>query len=112
MSNRKLILIVALILVLAVAACGALWLLRPAGPQVLITVHGMEYGRFDLREDQTVKISGEADSWYNLLEIKNGKAAVIESDCENQVCVHTPPLSEDTIGIIVCLPHGVAVELK
>lgn len=112
MSNRKLILFVSLILVIAVAAGAAVWLLRPAGAQVVVTVNGREYGTYDLRKDQTVKITGDDNSWYNLLEIKNGRAAIIEADCSNQVCVYTPPLSEDTIGIIVCLPHGVAVELR
>lgn len=112
MSNRTLAIIISLVLILAVAAGAAMWLLRPAGAQILVTVRGQEYGTYSLNKNQTIKITDETGSWYNILEIKNGRAAVIESDCSNQVCVYTPPLSEKTVGIIVCLPHGVAVELK
>lgn len=110
MSNRKLIILICAIFVTAVIAGAAVWLLRPAGAQVVVTVNGREYGTYDLHKDQTVRITG--DNWYNLMEIKDGEAAVVESDCDNQICVHTPPLNEKTVGIIVCLPHGVAVELR
>ena len=112
MSNRTLIIIISLVLVLALAAGGAIWYLQPPGAQVLVTIRGTEFGTFPLNKNQTIRITDETDSWYNILEIKDGRAAVIESDCDNQVCVFTPPLSELTVGIIVCLPHGVAVELK
>ena len=43
-SNRKLIALVALILVLAAAAGAAVCFLKPGGTQVLVTVNGEEYG--------------------------------------------------------------------
>ena len=111
-SNRKLIALLALIRVLAAAAGAAVCFLKPGGTQVLVTVNGEEYGTYPLHTDATVVIGPEDGSWHNTLVIEDGKAYVSESDCDNQICVHTPALTEDTIGIIVCLPHGVAVELK
>ena len=111
-SNKMLIALLGTILVLAAAAGAAMYFLLPGGTQVLVTVNGAEYGTYPLRTDATVIIAPEDGSWYNTLVIEGGRAYVSESDCDNQICVHTPALTEDTIGIIVCLPHGVAVELK
>lgn len=112
LSNKTLAILVAVILLLAVAAAGVLYLRKPAGTQVYVTVNGQEYGSYPLHQNAVVTIEPADGSWHNTLTIQNGTAAVTESDCDNQICVHTPALTEDTIGIIVCLPHGVAVELK
>lgn len=111
-SNRKLIALLALILVLAAAAGAAVCFLKPGGTQVLVTVNGEEYGTYPLHTDATVVISPADGSWHNTLVIGQGRAWVSESDCDNQICVHTPALTEDTVGLIVCLPHGVVVELR
>lgn len=111
-SNRKLAALLALILVLAAAAGAIIYFRMPGGTQVLVTVNGVEYGTYPLRTDATVVIGPEDGSWHNTLEIQGGRAWVSESDCDNQICVHSPALTEDTIGLIVCLPHGVVVELK
>lgn len=111
-SNRALILVIIGILVVALGISGVLYLMRPTGPDVIVTVNGKEYGTYPLNKDQTIVIHPEDNSWHNTLEIRNGSANIIESDCSNQVCVFTPPLREDLIGIIVCLPHGLVVELS
>lgn len=110
-STRTLILLVCSILILALAFSGILFLTRSTGPNVIVTVNGKPYGTYPLHKDQTVIIHPEDDSWHNTLEIRDGTANIIESDCANQICVFTPPLQEDLVGIIVCLPHGLAVEL-
>ena len=112
LSNKTLVIIVAVILLLAAAAAGVLYFQKPAGTQVYVTVNGQEYGSYPLHKDAVIAISPADGSWHNTLTIQNGTAAVTESDCDNQICVYTPALTEDTVGIIVCLPHGVAVELK
>lgn len=111
-SNRKLIALLALILVLAAAAGLIVYFFLPGGAQVLVTVNGTPYGTYPLHTDATVVIGPADGSWHNTLVIEDGKAFVAESDCDNQICVHTPALTQDTIGIIVCLPHGVVVELR
>ena len=111
-SNRKLAGLLALVLVLAAAAGAIVYFLLPGGSQVLVTVNGLEYGTYPLHTDTTVVVGPEDGSWHNTLTIRDGTAAVTESDCDNQICVHTPALTEDTVGLIVCLPHGVVVELR
>ena len=111
-SNRKLFALLALVLVLAAAAGAAVYFLMPTGSQVLVTVNGVTYGTYPLHKDTTVVIAPEDGSWHNTLTIQDGTAQVTESDCDNQICVLTPGLTQDTVGLIVCLPHGVVVELK
>lgn len=110
-SNRKLAVLLALILALAAAAGAMVYFLMPGGTQVLVTVNGIEYGTYPLDTDAVVVIGPEDGSWHNTLTIQDGQARVSESDCDNQICVYTSALTEDTVGIIACLPHGVLVEL-
>ena len=111
-SNRKLLALLALILALAAAAGAMVYYWMPRGAQVLVTVNGVEYGTYPLSKDDVVVIAPEDGSWHNTLTIQDGTAKVTESDCDNQICVHTPGLTRDIVGLIVCLPHGVVVELK
>ncbi len=111
-SNRKLCGLLALVLALCAVSGVLLWRSRPSGSQVVVTVNGEQYGVYDLYTDQTVEIRPADGSWHNVLRIEDGRAEVVQSDCDNQICVHTAPLTEDTVGIIVCLPHGVVVELR
>lgn len=82
------------------------------GNAVLVTVDGKPYGSYPLHTDAVVTIAPEDAAWYNLLTIRDGTARITESDCANQTCVHTPALTENTVGVIVCLPHGVVVLLS
>ena len=111
-SNRKLIALLALILVLSAAAGAAVYFRNPRGTQVRVTVNREEYGTYTLHTAATGVIAPADGSWHNTLVIGDGRAWVSESDCDNQICVHTPALTEDTVGLIVCLPHGVVVELR
>lgn len=110
LSNRFLIILLACIVLLAAGTWAILQLTHTVGGQVVVTVDGEPYGTYNLSIPRKVTISD--GSWYNILQISDGQAEIIESDCHNQVCVLTPPLDRDTVGIIVCLPHGVVVELK
>lgn len=111
-SNRTFLLIIGMILLISILFSCILLLTRKEETQVVVTVNGLPYGTYDLHKDQTVVITPKDNSWYNVLTIQDGTAEVTESDCANQICVYTPPLQEDLVGIIVCLPHGVAIELK
>lgn len=111
-SNRRLCGLLALVLALCAASGMLFWRSRPSGSQVVVTVNGEQYGVYDLYTDQTVQICPADGSWHNVLQIEDGRAAVVVSDCDNQICVHTPPLTEGIVGLIVCLPHGVVVELR
>lgn len=111
-SNRTFLLVLAALLAVCLAASGIIWLTQRGGTVVLVTVNAQVYGTYDLHTDQIVLIGPEDGSWHNTLFIENGRAEIRESDCDNQICVHTPALTQDTVGLIVCLPHGVCVELK
>ena len=48
----------------------------------------------------------------NFIEIKDGKVLCTESNCNNQICVHTPAISKENADLpIVCLPHGLILQI-
>ena len=48
----------------------------------------------------------------NFIEIKDGKVLCTESNCNNQICVHTPAISRENADLpIVCLPHGLILQI-
>lgn len=49
----------------------------------------------------------------NLILIKDGAVSCSESNCDNQVCVHSGRMTGSSSDFpIVCLPHGMAIEVK
>ena len=101
-----------LLAVLVLAAAGAWFFLRPASSQgswVVVTQDGQETGRYPLSQNQTVLIGDRAGS-YNVLEIKDGTAAVTEANCGDHTCVRTGQVSHSGQSII-CLPHKVVVTI-
>ena len=99
-----------LILGLLLAAAVMYLALRPGGQGAWAggAVDGPEVGRFPLSEDVTVTI-GEED--YNVLQIADGQAAVIEANCGDHTCVRTGAVSREG-ETIVCLPHRLIVEIR
>ena len=69
---------------------------------------GRQAGRYPLAEDRRVTI-GAAD--YNVLEIKDGAAAVAEANCGDHTCVRTGRISREG-ETIVCLPHRLVVRIE
>lgn len=110
-SNKTFLLLLAGILLAATAGGWIGWSALRGGTQVRVTVGGTIYGTYPLDREQTVVIAPADGSWHNTLRIADGRAEMVEADCSNQICVHTPPLREQQAGVIVCLPHGVVVEL-
>lgn len=48
----------------------------------------------------------------NFIEVKDGKVLCVESNCNNQICVHTPAISRENADLpIVCLPHGLILQI-
>ena len=48
----------------------------------------------------------------NFIEVKDGKVLCTESNCNNQICVRTPAISEENQDLpIVCLPHGLIIQI-
>lgn len=48
----------------------------------------------------------------NFIEVKDGKVLCAESNCNNQICVHTPAISRENADLpIVCLPLGLILQI-
>lgn len=103
------ILLIGCLLVLCI---GAWLMLRPQseGGQVVVTVDGIEVGRYSLTEEQTIPISSENDG-INVLTIKDGTASITEANCGDHTCVNTGAVSHSGASII-CLPHKVIVTIE
>lgn len=78
------------------------------GDNVVITVDNEIYATYPLNEDREVDIS--QNGHLNHITIKDGVVSMTYSDCANQVCVNTRPISQ-TKDSIVCLPNRVIVEI-
>jgi len=52
----------------------------------------------------------DAHGGKNVVRVHGGEVEVIEANCENQVCVEHAPISAAGEQI-VCLPHGVVVQV-
>ena len=102
---------IALILVLALIPCAMLFYnVKTAsamtGAYLSVAVDGWETGKYDLGEDQTIRI-GET----NVCEIKDGRVRMIYAKCPDQICVHSRDIGAEG-GIIVCLPNKVILEIR
>lgn len=76
------------------------------GSRITITIDGVEYGTYSLWEEQTITLE-EGDA-KNVIEIKNGKASMIEASCPDQLCVDQNSIAYDKESII-CLPNKVVI---
>ncbi len=69
-----------------------------------------------LYNEQTIEIAGENGA-LNIIQIKDGHVCMQFSSCKNQLCVAQGMLDAGNYGkramgnSIICLPHGVVVEL-
>ncbi len=63
---------------------------------------------FSLSEDRVVAI--ENNGYLLTVEIRDGRAAVISSDCPDQVCVHTGFISKSGQAV-ACIPAGVILQI-
>lgn len=81
------------------------------GNRVEVRIQDEVYETYDLHTDQVVRIDIDEQE-YNIFEIKDGSVNMIEATCPNQICVHDAPITIDTPGVIVCMPHQLIVEIK
>lgn len=106
LKKKDLILII-VILVIAAGAYVMHYFLRDSSTGVLtVKVNGALQGTYDLDKNQEIRINNGT----NLLQIKDGKAKMIEADCPDQLCVHQKAISANRENII-CLPNKVIVEV-
>lgn len=76
---------------------------------LVVQVADKQAQEYSLRKDQIIDIKGSLGS--SLIEIKQGKARFIHSQCRNQFCVFHGWLTtaEETTA---CLPNQVSIQLK
>ena len=114
-GGRKLrndIIFIATLLAVVICLGLGIYLLRPEGDFVVVTVDGVEYGRYPLHTDTTVEIrTGENGEQRNLLVIQDGKAFVESADCPDAICTAHRPI-DGTRESIICLPHGVVITVS
>ena len=105
-----------LIAVLLVAAAGiyvAIQYYQKVSTQnavAVVTVDGVEYGRYPLSEDHTETIRFE-DGSYNRFAIQDGYVSMPEASCPDQICVHHNKISRNK-ETIVCLPDKVVITIE
>ena len=104
-----------LIVILLVAAAGiyvAIQYYQKVSTQnvvAVVTVDGVEYGRYPLSEDHTETIRFE-DGSYNRFAIQDGYVSMPEASCPDQICVHQKAISRNGESII-CLPNKIVLKI-
>lgn len=113
MEKKKRNTIILLAAVLIIAAGGVILqqtVLKRPGVCAIVQVDGEEIARLDLAKD-TVLTVGDGKKDYNIIEIKEGYAAVVEADCADHICVRTGKVQNQG-DVIACLPHGLIVYIE
>ncbi len=77
-----------------------------SGKYVQVEVNGEVIETFEL--DDEVEKQYDFDGDTNTLQIKDGKASVIEANCPDGICSNHMPISRAGESII-CLPHKMVV---
>lgn len=77
-----------------------------SGKYVQVEVNGEVVETFELTDD--VQKQYDFDGNINTLQIKDGKASVIEANCPDGICTNHMPVSRAGESII-CLPHKLVV---
>lgn len=102
------------VLAALVAAAALIWLavstLAPAPTGLFVVCQTREGFRRTDPLDTDVSYTVTTAEGYNRVTISNGTVDVTEADCSNQVCVDHDPIT-GAGEQIVCLPHGMVVEI-
>ena len=103
--------ILAVILVVMIAVCtGVMFFPRAekSGDAVVqIWQDGELIDQLPLGTDARVEVNGK---YHNVIEIRDGKAAILESDCPGEDCVHSGWI-RSAGRTIVCLPNRVEIRI-
>ena len=92
-----------------VIGCVFIWLTGTgSGECVAVYKEGEKVQELSLHEDREILIE---NSYTNKLRIKNGKVAIVESDCPGTDCVHSGWIREKGRSI-VCLPNRVEIRIE
>lgn len=107
------IILIAVIVLLALIGFGGISLYFSGSTkdaEVIVYLDGKEYGRYPLRQEKVIEIRQE-DGNYNAVQIKDGKADMLDASCPDGICVKHYSISKRGENI-VCLPNKIVVEIK
>ena len=106
---RNDVLLIAALLLLSAVGIVYLFVFRPGGDTVKVTVDGELYGTYSLSEPRTEEIrTGDDGGQINRLIIRDGKAHMEYATCPDGICAAHKPISREGESI-VCLPHKVVI---
>lgn len=83
--------------------------IKTKGDCVIVMLNREEYARYPLNEDAEIKI--ENGDEFNILEIKNGKAKIVEASCPDKYCVKQGAISYNLQIPLTCKPNRVTVKV-
>lgn len=114
--NKKTLICIVLVLVLAIASITAVGIIRANGvdhPIAEITQQGQIIKTIDLTQvtdayEFNIKNPGGG---YNTVRVEPGKIAIIDASCPDHVCVNTGFIS-DSLVPITCLPNEIIIKIK
>ena len=99
--------IIIAILLVAIVLCCIFTYPKSQGSTAIIYHNGKEIGKYSLTADTNITlVDGNM-----LLTIENGYCFVRESNCKNQICVHTGKISKNGERI-VCTPNKITIIIK
>lgn len=104
MTRNDLLLIAAL----AILSASPIFFATGRSNTATIKIDGAVVRTVDLTADATFTL--KTPRGENVVEIKNGAAAVIAADCPDKICVKTGAIRAAG-EIIACIPHGVLIEV-
>ena len=111
MKKNDIILIVS-ILIIAAALYLIITNLHHDGTYVVVRIDGHDTAEYPLDKDITIRLPHEDNkSDYNVLQIKDHHASIIEADCPDKICVRHRSISKNDESII-CLPHKLSIHIK
>lgn len=104
------IVVIVVIIVVLVAAALFVFQAGASGSSGWAIVHDSDgqQTRIDLSGDETVMVTTSLG--YNVVQVADGRARVIEADCPNHDCIDQGEISAPGEKV-VCLPHQLWVEI-
>lgn len=84
--------------------------------ELVIALDGVRYtyddGTYPTLND-TKQFTITTDLGFNTIEINNGSISVIDSDCRDEICIHTGKINFTTdTDMIVCAPHRLCIYIR
>lgn len=98
----------ALFLISLIILGGVRLLSGRTGTMVTISRDGEIVSTYSLSQDQTIPIKNADGKVTNTLQIRDGKAKMLQADCPDGLCLHQRAISLENENI-VCLPNRVVV---